>query len=101
MKFGGAMRPRSIYIVVVVFYVGLSSGRAAASGDDHLVPLSEYDLAKTGSGAKYRKLWQRKLLVTPGNVARFAHIPGFAQPEVVVCVDKRPNQKEGLPAGIG
>ncbi len=89
---------RSIYIAAAVFFVGLPREDAAPLGNDHLVPLSEYRFQR-GPGAEYRKLWQRKLLVTPGNVARFAHIPGFAQPEVVVCVDKRPNQKEGLPGG--
>ena len=90
---------RSIYIVAAFFFIGLPREHAAPLGNDHLVPLSEYDLAKTGSGADYRKLWQRKLLVTPGNIARFAHIPGFAQPEAAVCVNKRTEQKDGIPGG--
>jgi hypothetical protein len=93
------MRSRFLCIVAAVFCFGSSSARLAASNDDHLVPLSEYELAGTGSGAQYRRLWQQKLLVTPGNVARFARIPGFAAPEVVVCIDKRSAQRGGLPSG--
>ncbi len=93
------MRLRSIYIVAAVFYIGFSHKPAASSGDDHLVPLSEYDLAKTGSGTEYRKLWQQKLLVTPGNIARFAHVPGFAQPEAAVCVNQRADKGGGTSGG--
>src|SRR5439155_8709440 len=69
------------------------------SDDDHLLPIEEYGLAKGHPVSAYRALWQKKLLVTPGNVARFAHIPGFATPETVVCVNQRTGKSNGSVGG--
>ena len=40
-------------------------------------------------------LWQQKLFVTPGNLARFAHVPGFAQPEAAASVNQRADKYGG------
>jgi hypothetical protein len=82
------MTLRSLAIAAALFVFGLSGAYAATSNDDHLLPVEEHGLARDHPSAIYRKLWQRKLLVTPGNVARFAHIPGSNQTEVVVCINR-------------
>jgi hypothetical protein len=42
------------------------SALIAETGDDHLVPVSQTEI-----DANYRKLWEPRLIVTPGEVARF------------------------------
>jgi hypothetical protein len=89
----------SLRFVAAFFVFTLSGVYAATSEDDHLLPLEEYGLAKGHPVSAYRTVWQKKLLVTPGNVARFAHIPGFAEPEAVICVNQRPEKSDGSVGG--
>jgi hypothetical protein len=58
-----------ICVVSFLFTVGFGAAylTAAAEAGDHLVPVVEY----LGSAPLYRKLWQQKLFVTPGDIARY------------------------------
>jgi hypothetical protein len=57
----------------------VASGYAA---EDHLVPLEP----ESGLLLKYERLWKKKLLVTPADVARFVFLPGTVQNEGAVSV---------------
>jgi hypothetical protein len=65
----------------------------ATSTNDHLVPVVQY----LGLAPLYRKLWQQKLFVTPGEIARYVQLPGSAGKEVAVSVYKRRKREGGLP----
>jgi hypothetical protein len=54
--------------------------------DDHLVPLSGIDVEESGPAANYRKLYQGKLFLTPGDVARYIHFPGASRTEVALSI---------------
>jgi hypothetical protein len=58
-----------------------------------LVPVEADD---DGSSAAYRQLWQRKLLVTSGEVARFVHLPALKGVETTMSIYRiRGKQKTG------
>lgn len=60
----------------------LNGADRSTAKPDYLVtvPLQE------GMAATYQNLWQKKLLVTPGEVARFVHLPGLIGEETAVSV---------------
>jgi hypothetical protein len=59
----------------------------ARAADDDLVPLDASDVAKQGAGAEYRKLYEQKLFLTRGDVARYVHLPGpLLEPEGVLSI---------------
>jgi hypothetical protein len=66
---------------------------AAAQTNDHLVPVIRY----LGSAALYRKLWEQKLFVTPGDIARYVQLPGAAGREVAVSLYKQSKRGDRLP----
>ena len=72
---------------------------AAGPARDHLIPLAEYDIRRAGPGAEYRKLYEKKLFLTPGDIARYVHAPGFSEPEAVVSVYRRSDRESGASAG--
>lgn len=54
----------------------------------HLVPVDPN--FETGAGAEYRRLYETKLFVTGGDVARYIHLPGpIMEIESVVSVDRQ------------
>lgn len=59
----------------------------AAPVADHLVPVPPG--FETGSSAAYRKLYEQKLFITPGDVARCVHLPSHAELEGAVSVYQR------------
>jgi hypothetical protein len=58
---------------------------AGQSSEDHLVPIEK----EYGSGAAYEKLWTKKLLVSPGEIARFVFLPGNIGEESAVSVYRK------------
>jgi hypothetical protein len=73
----------------------LSTDRAGAA-EDHLVPVHAFFADTKGSGSEYRKLWQEKLLLTPGDVARYVYLPAPRNTEQVVSIYQRPNSGQGV-----
>jgi hypothetical protein len=65
---------------------------ASGSDEDHLAPVEE----ALGSRAAYEQLWRGKLLVTPGEVARFVGLPGTVGVETTVSVYQAPGKKDSL-----
>ena len=65
--------------------VHASDASPAKEANDHLVPVVEY----LGWAQQYRTLWREKLFVTPGEVARFVHLPAFTDLEIAMSVYKR------------
>lgn len=80
---------------IVAMSTAVQNCPAASSNIDHLVPIPE----RLGSSAAYDKLWQQKLLVTPGDVARFVSLPGLVGEESAVSVYRTQDKKYGLPGG--
>src|SRR2546423_13469129 len=61
-----------LFGVVVIPWFGTSPDcRAARPHRDYLVPVKK----ALGSRAVYEELWQQKLIVTPGEIARFVGLP--------------------------
>lgn len=86
----------SLHLVMVttVWATFILVVRAAPSTDNHLVPVDPY--LEKGSGETYRKLYEQKLFVTPGDVVRYVHLPGpIAEPEAVVSVYRRAGKGSG------
>lgn len=48
----------------------------------------------------YRRLWERKLLVTRGDIARFVHLPGLSGEESAVSVYRDARRRDGLPGSF-
>ena len=70
-----------VYFIQASFCVGGCNG-LVPSTVDHLVPLQE----NHGLLLKYDRLSREKLLVTPGEMARFMSLPGSASVETSVSV---------------
>jgi len=64
-----------------------------ASTVDHLVPLEE----NYGLLLQYERLSREKLLVTPGEIARFISLPGSGSVETSVSVYQMPGKSGSLP----
>ena len=88
------MRPSFVTQTVLALCVGISlECRASRLDEDHLVPVKE----AVGSSATYQELWQRKLLLTPGETARFVSLPGTVGVETVISVYRTPGKENSLP----
>jgi hypothetical protein len=88
MSDGGFIASRfgPTYMIGVLLLGVLGSQAVAGSfAGDHLIPLKKPFDAR-GPELAYRTLWQRKLLVTGGEVARSVHLPGNVGVETVVSV---------------
>lgn len=70
-------------------------GLAIDHSADHLVSVEE----KYGSSAAYQQLWQKKLLITPGDIARFVSLPGNSGEEVAASVYRMPTKDRSLTGG--
>lgn len=88
------MRPPFVTQIVLALCIGISPEcRASSPEEDHLVPLKEV----VGSSAAYQELWQRKLLLTPGETARFVSLPGTVGVETAISVYQAPGKENSLP----
>jgi hypothetical protein len=88
------MRPPFVTQIVLALCIGISpESRASSPDEDHLVPLKEV----LGSSAAYQELWQRKLLLTPGETARFVSLPGTVGVETAISVYQAPGKENALP----
>jgi hypothetical protein len=80
--------------IVLALCVGISlECRASRPNEDHLVPVKE----AVGSSAIYQELWQRELLLTPGEIARFVGLPGTIGVETAVSVYQASGKENSLP----
>jgi hypothetical protein len=50
-----------------------------------------------GLSAVYREVWQRQLLVTPGEIARFVSLPGTNDVETAVSIYRESGKNNSLP----
>ncbi len=82
----------SVVGMLILNCVGLAVG-AGSSVDDHLVPVEKADNAQSPEST-YRKLWQQKLLVTPGEIAKSVHLPGNVGVETAVSVYREESAKK-------
>jgi hypothetical protein len=92
--------PRKLRTAIVLFGVAATlwfgtrpDCRAARPHRDYLVPVTK----PLGSRAAYEELWQQKLLVTPGEIARFVGLPGTGGVETTVSVYRAPGKEGSLP----
>lgn len=85
-------------LAVVTVSLGVShrSVCAAQLSEDHLIPAD--DFLANESRKEYRKLWEQKLLVTPGDTARFIGLPGTFGEETAVSVYQA-SKDGGMPGG--
>jgi hypothetical protein len=67
---------------VRVAFLLASALASGYGGEDHLVPLQP----ESGLLLKYERVWKKKLLVTPADVARFVFLPGTVGGEGAVSV---------------
>jgi hypothetical protein len=87
------MRPSFITQIVLALCVGISLDcRASRPDEDHLVPLKE----AYGLSAVYHQVWERQLLVTPGNVARFVSLPGTGDVETAISIYRKSGENGSL-----
>lgn len=71
---------RVVWLRVFLLITTASYAFAAKGTSDHLVPLNQY------STPEYRRLYEKKLFITRGDIARFVYLPGAVDPEMVVSV---------------
>lgn len=71
------------YALVLPLWALISAGVIEASPAEHLVPVN------LEANANYRQLYEKKLFVTSGDVARFVFLPAALEPEFVVSVYRR------------
>ena len=86
----------------ILFFIGLflvatlptvDAGEKRCGVGDHLVPFhNERD--EDGYLGAYRKCWQEKLLVTPGEVARFIYLPGLVGEETSLSIYRIRREKK-------
>jgi hypothetical protein len=70
-----------------------------SSRDDHLVPGDEIFDDPQSQLSAYRRLSESKLFVTPGDMARFLHLPGIGGTETAVSIYRDGRKNGGLPGG--
>ena len=88
------MRPPFVTPIVLAFCIGISpESRASSPDEDHLVPVKE----AYGLSAVYREVWQRQLLITPGEIARFVSLPGTKDVETAVSIYREAGKQNSLP----
>jgi hypothetical protein len=86
-------------LLLLAMEVGLGVGIAldcrgtGSPNEDHLVPVKE----ALGLSAIYQELWQRKLLLSPGETARFVSLPGTVGVETAISVYRAPGKQSSLP----
>lgn len=79
--------------------VSFSAGYGKPHTEDHLIPVYSYYFEKVGPGAEYRRLWEKKLFVSNGKVARSVYLPADSGTEAVVSIDQQRNKQGSLPGG--
>jgi hypothetical protein len=83
-------------IVGLVVVVNQAKG---ADKDNGCLVLIDKDEEAKEPGLTYRRTYEQKLFVTPGDLARYFFSPAFSEPEMAVSVYKDPAKKGGLPGG--
>lgn len=83
---------RVLSILAMIVFSGHACGIEVVA--DHLVPLKK----QQGVNLEYEKLWRRKLLVSPGDLAQFVGLPGNVGEETAVSV-YRQTQQDNTTAG--
>ena len=68
--------------------------RGDESGN-RLIPVDPF--SEVSDGADYKNLYERKLFVTNGDIARFISLPGNLGTERTVAIYRSPNKKGALP----
>jgi len=85
-----------LFFVIASCVFHLSTGGADSSPvEDHLVPVHAFFVDTKGPGSEYRNLWQQKLLLTSGDVARYVYLPAPGNTEQVVSIHQRTNSGHG------
>jgi len=85
----------SILVAIVCGYAR-DNLSAAALANDHLVPVDRA-FEQNELGAAYRRLYEQKLLRTPGDVARFIFLPVLKGEERAASVYRSLDRKNALP----
>lgn len=88
--------PRKLFLIGlgVAFCFGKAPDcHASRSSRDYLVPVQK----ALGLSAAYEELWRQKLLVTPGEIARFVGLPGTVGVETTISVYREPGKEGSLP----
>jgi hypothetical protein len=85
-RFAG--RHRLVWIVSILAAAQVQPAGAASSFDDHLRPVKEIADGQSPEAA-YERLWRRKLLPTPGEIARSVHLPGNVGVETAISVYRK------------
>jgi hypothetical protein len=82
-----AIRPFLVALAAAILFLCDFASETIADSPviDHLVPVEK----EYGLGAVYEKLWTEKLLVTPGDTARFVFLPGNVGEESAVSVYRK------------
>ena len=88
----------SLILVAIVWSNGRDNLFAAALADDHLIPVDRA-FEQNEVGAAYRRLYEKKLLRTPGDVARFIFLPVLKGEERTASVYRALDKKDALPGG--
>ena len=93
----GSVRPtmRPLFVAQLVATLCLCMAldcHASSLAKDYLVPVEK----AVGSRAAYERLVEQKLLVTPGDVARFVGLPGTVGVETTVSLYRAPGKKDSL-----
>jgi hypothetical protein len=84
------------FAAAIIFPAGVVLGTGSdRQVIDHLVPVEK----EQGLGALYEKLWQEKLLVRPGETARFVSLPGNFGQESAISIYQARNRKNALQGG--
>ena len=91
------MRLLSIAATILLFAVLVKP--AHGSGSDDYLLLIEKDEEAREPGLTYRRIYEQKLFVTPGDVARYFFSPAFRQPEMAASVYRDPAKAGGLRGG--
>jgi hypothetical protein len=78
---------------------GFVAAASSFSRDDHLVPVDEIFSDPQSQLSAYRRLSESKLFVTPGDMARFLHLPGIGGTETAVSIYRDGRKTGGLPGG--
>jgi hypothetical protein len=89
---------QTLLLAVLFCSVASSTIKADTPPDDHLVPVRAFFAEAQGVGGAYRKLWQEKLLVTPGELARYVYLPAPGNTEQAVSVYQRTTGTPSSPA---
>lgn len=76
--------------------IALAKETQGSDNDDRLLLIEKDEEAKE-PGLTYRRRYEQKLFVTPGDVARYFFSPAFREPEMAASVYRKAAKRGGLP----